>query len=119
VKIKINRFDVIKLCLYVGAFLSGLPGLLAQSGLFPQNEVTKIGAVISLIAGITGLIANTLRNPSAPSGASYAVIPNGTIPVVGTPTEAGGMQAAKIADPTTTTVVSINNPNQPNTNKGA
>jgi hypothetical protein len=100
-----TTFDAVKICGYVATFGAGLNSLLPQTGLIPATEYTKISGVLALVVGIALLIANTLKNPTPPTGTIAAVIPLGSIPAVGSPT-ASGLQVAHV-DAATTTVTSV------------
>lgn len=77
---------------------------LAALGL-PQNTATHIAAIFGYVVVIATLVYKIFATPSPPAGTNYAVIPQGTIPAVGTST--GGGPAVAHIDPATSTVVPL------------
>lgn len=102
----LSAFDILKICGYITTLGTGLIAGLPSTGLFPSNEFTKISGVLSLIVLIATLVANAIKNQSAPAGTTAAFIPIGTIPVVGAPNVPNTPQVAKI-DPSVTIVTTI------------
>lgn len=90
----------------VGTAIVGILGalntqLLQAMGIAP-NESSHIVAVAGFVVIAITIVSNTFAKPSPPAGTNYAVIPQGTIPVVGT-SNGGGPSVAHV-NPDTTTV---------------
>jgi hypothetical protein len=92
---KLSTPDILRIIALIVGCAGLLTGPVLESFGLQQNTATHVAAVCGFIVSFGALVPKIISTPSPQAGSNFAMIPQGSIPIVGKPT-AGGAQVGVI-----------------------
>ncbi len=101
----LTLYDKLRIIAIIVGTCGLLSGPVLESFGVPQTPATHLAAVAGFIVNFGTLVSKIISTPSAQVGATYAQIPLGSIPIVGSPTSTEAQVG--VIDPASATVTPL------------